>query len=157
MESIVEIEIQLLTSEDVIPNDLLLLADPSEEMIQTYLPHSLKFIAKINKIVVGIYVLFPISASNVEIKNISVDNAYQRKGIGTILLHHAIVTASEKGYKKILIGTANASIGQLYLYQKLGFEIESIKENFFIDNYNEPIYENGIMCKHMIMLSKTLS
>lgn len=31
-----------------------------------------------------------------------------------------------------------------------------IKKNFFVDKYKEPIFENGIKCKHMVVLAKTL-
>jgi aminoglycoside 6'-N-acetyltransferase I len=72
------------------------------------------------------------------------------------LLWDATSRAKEQGYSTILIGTANAAIKQLYLYQKEGFEMSSIKKNFFVDNYPAPILENGILCKHMIMLEKEL-
>ena len=78
----------------------------------------------------------------------------QGQGIGKLLLRDATVKA--KGFKKIIIGTGDAAIKQLYLYQKEGFEIFDIKKRFFLDNYPGPIYENGIQLKHMIMLKKEL-
>lgn len=76
--------------------------------------------------------------------------------IGIILLNYAIEKAKSSGYKKILIGTGNSSINQLYLYQKVGFRITSIKADFFTENYNKPIVENGIECRDMIILTKEL-
>ena len=60
------------------------------------------------------------------------------------------------GYKTIEVGTGNSSIGQLALYQKCGFRITSIDRDFFIRNYEDDIFENGIWCRDMIRLSQDL-
>lgn len=54
------------------------------------------------------------------------------------------------------IGTENSSIKQLELYKKLGFEINSIDNDFFIRNYKEEIFENGIRSVDMIKLRKNI-
>lgn len=141
---------------EAVPYDLLLSADPSESVLNTYLPHSTIYLAYIHDKLVAQYVLLPIGNNAIEIKNIAVDEAYQGRGIGKLLLEDATQRAIKAGYQTISIGTSNASVGQLYLYQQQGFELSSIKMNFFIDNYTEPIYENGIQCNHMLMLTKEL-
>lgn len=148
--------IRELSSEENVPYNLLLLADPEKEMIDEYLESSRVYVAILNDTAIGAYVLYPLSNSSVEIKNIAVKEEHQNKGIGKILLSDAIREAKEKRFQSICIGTANSSIAQLYLYQKAGFEVTAIKRNFFIDNYALPIYENGIQAKHMIMLSKEI-
>lgn len=65
----------------------------------------------------------------------------------------AIEQAKREGYQKIEIGTGNSSIHQLALYQKCGFRITGIDQDFFIRNYEEEIYENGIQCRDMIRLT----
>ena len=50
------------------------------------------------------------------------------------------------------VGTANAGTGQLAFYQKCGFEIDGIDRDFFRRNYPDPIFENGIECRHMVRL-----
>lgn len=139
-----------------IPYHLLLLADPSKEIIDTYLNKSEIYVAILNKEVIGIYVLYETQFDKVEIKNIAIAEDYQGKGIGKLMLQHATKTAKEKGYKSIIIGTANSSIAQLYLYQKQGFDITEIKKDFFLKNYPEPLIENGIQVKHMVMLKMEL-
>ena len=151
------LSIRPLREGETLPLALLLSADPSEAALQLYLPNSTVFVAEINNQIIGEYVLYRINAQEVEIKNIAVDEAHQRKGIGKLLLNNATIQATKQGCSRLTIGTSNASIAQLYLYQKQGFEINSIKHNFFVDNYTEPIFENGIQCKHMIMLNKTLN
>lgn len=144
-----------LYSEDLFA--LLLLADPSQNNINEYLNKSLIYGAYINNVLIGVYVLFPVNEQTMEIKNIAVSENFQKRGIGTLLLHHAKKETVSKGYLHLIIGTANSSISQLSLYQKNGFEMYEIKRDFFIENYNEPIFENGIQAKHMIMLMQKVS
>lgn len=141
---------------DEIPYELLLLADPSKEVIDQYLKLSNSFIARQDDEIVGIIVLMPLSKDIVEIKNVSVKPGLQGTGIGSSLIENAIKYATLAKYRSICIGTANSSTRQLYLYQKLGFEITGIKKNFFTKNYPDPIYENGIQAKHMLVLIRQL-
>lgn len=141
---------------DPVPYELLLLADPSKELIDEYLRESAVFVSRKNDTAIGIIVLFPLTKETAEIKNVAVEPALHGQGIGSSLIEYAMKAAAQKQYRNIVIGTANSSIGQLYLYQKLGFEITEIKTDFFIKNYSEPIYENGIQAKHMLMLSRNV-
>jgi ribosomal protein S18 acetylase RimI-like enzyme len=138
---------------DEIPYHLLLLADPSKKMIDEYLSTSQIFLAYYENNLIGTYVLYPINKGTVEIKNIAIQENHQRKGIGKLLLSNAINVARASAYKTICIGTANSSVGELYLYQKMGFEITEIKKDFFTKNYPDIIIENGIQAKHMIMMA----
>ncbi|WP_298614537.1 hypothetical protein [uncultured Odoribacter sp.] len=61
-----------------------------------------------------------------------------------------------KGAQMLEVGTGNAGIGQLALYQKCGFTIIEIDFDFFRKNYTESIFENGIECRHMVRLSMDL-
>lgn len=136
--------------------DLLTLADPSEEMIRKYLITSEVYVAHMEDKQIGVIALCPMSEDKLEIKNLAVMTEYQGKGIGTYMIGWATDYASREGYKELYIGTANSSLEQLKLYQKLGFEVSSVKRNFFMKHYEEPIFENGIQAKHMIMLCKKL-
>lgn len=151
------ITFEKLDKDDHIPYELLLLADPSKDLVDEYLKQADVFVAKQIDEVIGVAVLLPLRAETVEIKNIAVKPAFQGEGIGSFLIQNVVRVALLNGQKNICIGTANSSVGQLYLYQKLGFEITDIKRDFFKDNYAEPIYENGIQAKHMLMLTKQLT
>jgi len=151
-----EIVIKELGGKEMIPYDLLLIADPSKSNIDKYIFDSVVYKADFKDQTIGCYVLYSIDKETIEIKNIVIDEKYQGKGIGTILLKDAIERVKLKGLKRITIGTGNSSVGQLYLYQKIGFRITSIKINFFKENYSEPIMENGIECRDMIVLTKEL-
>ena len=149
-------KVRKLLEDEKIPYDLLLLADETIEAIDKNIKDSEIYILESAKKIIAIYVLQIIDKNKIEIKYIAVDTEYQGKGIGTFLLRDATNKAKVKGFKIIIISTGDAS-KQLYLYQKEGFEIYGKKKNFFINNYPEPIYENGKRLKHMIMLKKTIS
>lgn len=138
------------------PMALLLQADPSVEQIQKYLPESHCFTANLSDKVVAVLVLLPENRETLEIKNIAVTPEWQRKGIGTQLLKFTEDFATENGYRQLIIGTGNSSINQLELYQKAGFGIFETRHDYFIKNYPEPIIENGMQCKHMILLKKEI-
>jgi len=144
-------------STDRIPYELLLLADPSIELVEQYLRKSQVFTAELDNETIGVIVLFPLSDVALEIKNIAVKPEFQGKGIGTFLIENAVKMARSNNQSSICIGTANSSVGQLYLYQKLGFELSDIKKYFFVQNYKEPIFENGIQAKHMLVLTRRLT
>lgn len=148
--------IGLLPEEDDIPYDLLLQADPSIKEIQSYFDRSACFVIKLDRTIIGVAVLFAQPNEAVEIKNISVHENFQGKGLGTALLSYLEQYCVKQAYQQLIIKTGNSSIGQLYLYQKNGFEIEEIEKDFFTNNYEEEIIENGIQCKHRIVLVKKI-
>lgn len=132
--------------------DLLLLADPNWAMVRTYLFHSEVFGAYSDETLVGTLVLQNLNHDQSEVKNIAVREGFQGRGLGSMLLRKAIETTSDSGRQKLIIRTANSSIGQLYLYQKTGFRIHHIDSDFYIRNYPEPIWENRIQCRDQITL-----
>ena len=151
------IMIRLLEKNKPIPYDLLLLADETIASIDKYIHQSDIYVFEQDQAMIAVFALQTIDRDTAEIKNIAVDTAFQGQGIGQRLLKDAINLAKEKGFKRLIIGTGDAGIQQLYLYQKVGFEIYDIKHRFFLDNFPEPIFENGIRLKHMIMLKKDLA
>lgn len=140
-----------------IPFGLLELADPSRSQINEYLESGHCYVAKLNSQTIGVLILKELTPTSVEIKNIAIDELFQGKGYGKQLLKYADEISRKLNYEKIIIGTGNSSIGQLSLYQKEGFEMSHIKKDFFLDNYKEPIFENDIQCKHMVVLEKKIS
>ena len=145
-----------LTHSEVIPYDLLLLADETVEAIDRYINDCDIYISELYNKIIAVYALQEINAETAEIKNIAVSEKHQGQGVGKSLILDASKRAKESGYGVLTIGTSDASLRQLDLYKKVGFEIFGKKINFFIDNYPEPIFENGIQMRDMIMLRKIL-
>ena len=134
------------------PIKLLLEADPSEEKLNSYLPHSVCFVAKQHDTAVGAYVVKKIAPALYELMSIAVSPRQQRKGIGTVLLKHAVATVRNLGARRLEVGTGTFGY-QLAWYQREGFRVFAIERNFFLENYPEPIYELGIQLKDMLRLA----
>ncbi|MBM7565544.1 GNAT family N-acetyltransferase [Paenibacillus sacheonensis] len=147
-----EFRIRRLEDKEEIPYDLLLLADPSRELVEAYIQKGQCYLAYRNDEVVGEFVLVEIAPYALEIINIAVKEAFRRQGIGKRLMLEAIEEAKKRGAKHVEIGTGNSSVHPLNLYQSCGFRIIGIDKGFFIRNYAEEIYEDGIQCTDMIRL-----
>lgn len=150
--------IRLLDTEEAAPMHLLLLADPSEILIKDYLASGQCYVLESEESeIVGTFVLQLRDTTQIELVNVAVSEAYQGHGFGRMLVEAAIETARNQSYQKLLVCTGNSSIGQLALYQKCGFRIESIERDYFIHHYSEVIIENGIQCRDRICLVQSLS
>ena len=149
--------IEKMNDKSDVPYEILKLADPSRQQIDTYLDTGICFIAKVDFQTVGTIVLNEIDESTIEIKNIAVVKVHRGKGYGKQLLRFAEKYGLGNKYQKLLIGTGNSSLDQLALYQKVGFDMVRIDKDFFIKHYPRPIFENGIQCKHMVILEKILA
>lgn len=145
-------QIERLEDYKMVPMALLLLADPSEEAILEYLVTSELLVAKIEGNIAGIIVLQRLDQMMLEIMNLAVDENYQRQGIGRKLIVAALEYAKNAGMQSVKIATGNSSFHQLKLYQSCGFVIDQILENYFVEHYPEPIYEDGIQCTDRVEL-----
>ncbi|MET1257657.1 GNAT family N-acetyltransferase [Aliikangiella sp. GXAS 311] len=144
------IEIKI-TPSNLVPKKLLLEADPSIDHINQYLADSICYVASIQNEAIGVCVLKPIDINRYELFNIAVSPENQKKGIGTQLLRYVIEHMKELNAKSVELGTGTFGY-QLAFYQRFGFRVDSIHKDHFIDNYDEPIYENGIQLNDMLRL-----
>lgn len=138
-----------------IPMELLLLADPSEEKVRSYLPRSRSFVALSGELVVGACVVQPMAGGSQELMNIAVWPSHQGTGCGTALLRWAIDFYRRSGAARLEVGTGSFGY-QLAFYQRHGFRVTSIDRDFFVRNYREPIFEEGIQLLDMLRLTLTL-
>lgn len=134
------------------PLDLLLRADPSADNIRRYLDRSTCCVATAGEETVGAYVIQSMGDGVYELMNITVAPAYQRKGIGTKLLEHAVNMSRELGAQRLELGTGTFGY-QLAFYQRAGFRVISVERDHFLTHYDEPIYENGIQHKDRLLLA----
>ena len=153
MYSLNDLEIVPFKDGDAIPYDMLLLSDDTVEAIDNNLKDGELYIAKMQDVEVGAFVLKAVGKAALEIKNIAISEALQGQGIGSVLLSYIINLSKDRGYSELLVGTCDQCFKEIKFYQKSGFELFSVRENFFIENYDQPIFENGIQIKDMVMLS----
>lgn len=146
------IHISTLTPDRAAPMELLLLADPSEELVNSYLAQGTCFIAECDGHTVGVALMMETKPGTIEIMNIAVRPELHNQGIGKKLLLHVIDEIKKGDTKTIEIGTGNPGVVQMLLYQKCGFRIVGVDFDFFRRTHPEPIYENGIECRDMIRM-----
>lgn len=133
--------------------DLLLLADELESMIDRYLEHGELFVLDDNG-VKAICVVTNEGDGVCELKNIAVVPESQRRGYGKKLIEYLI--AHYAGiFHQIIVGTGDvpSSIG---FYKSCGFEYSHRIENFFRDNYDHQMFEDGVLLKDMIYLKQNI-
>ncbi len=131
--------------------NLLLEADPSEECVKSYLQEAFCFAAQMNGRIVGACVVRKVGNGKMEIFNIAVSPAYQKQGIGSKLLKYVLEKLLERDTETVELGTGTFGY-QLTFYQRFGFRVETVIKDFFLKNYKEPIFENGIQHKDMLRL-----
>lgn len=88
--------------------------------------------------------------------SIAVQPAHQKSGYGTALLKWVINFFRNSGAQQLEVGTGTFGY-QLAFYQRHGFRVTSIDRDFFLSNYPEPIFENGIQLFDMLRLTLTYS
>lgn len=133
--------------------DLLLEADPSENMIHKYLGISDVYGLKKENEIICLAVILHIDRKTLELKNIVTRENYRGKGYAKILLKSLCGNYKQK-YDKMLVGTTENNIP---FYVKQGFDkYEKTIKNFFIDNYDEEIKDGDLVCTDMIYYSKDL-
>lgn len=151
-----DMNIRPLAKGEEVPMNLLLLADPSEDHVHSYIKRGQIYVGEVSSEVIGVYVLLPQDTRTMEIMNVAIDEAWQGAGRGKQLVMHAVETARQMNYQHVTIATGNSSIGQLALYQKCGFRIIGVNRDYFLHTYSEPIFENGIWCRDQILLAQDL-
>lgn len=134
--------------------DLLLMADPQEDMIERYLDAGEMFVLSENADVLTVCVVTSAGDGACELKNIATASPYQRQGYGKYMIRYICEHYSGQ-YEIMYVGTGN-SRKTLDFYRECGFVNSHIAAGFFADNYKEPIYEDGVRLLDMIYLKKRL-
>lgn len=133
--------------------DLLLIADPQEDMIERYLDDGDLFVLSENGDVLTVCVVV-VKNKNCELKNIATAEKYQGRGYGRYMINY-ICEHYSFACDTMYVGTGNSK-KTLGFYKKCGFVNSHIAANFFMDNYREPVYEDGVRLVDMIYLKKHL-
>ena len=133
--------------------DLFLLADESEKMVNKYIDKGTMYVLD-DEGVKGEILVLDVGNSILEIKNLAVISKYQNQGYGRMLID--FVCKKYKNIFKVLqVGTGDSPL-TIPFYEKCGFKRAYIIKNFFIENYDHPIIENGVKLVDMVYLKKEL-
>ncbi|MBS7575976.1 MULTISPECIES: GNAT family N-acetyltransferase [unclassified Enterococcus] len=134
---------------------LLLLGDEQSSLINQYLKDGTLFAFYQDDKLVGVAVVLSIDYETYEIKNLAIKPDWQGQGYGKAILNY-LEQYYLKTAKKLLVGTGEGS-DNLIFYQKCGYQLAHLVPNFFLENYDHPIIENGIQLKDMRYLQKQLA
>ena len=132
---------------------LLILADEQEDMIDLYLEKGTMYILDDDGIKAECVVTNEPDGI-IEIKNIVTDPNYRRKGYGKKLIDFIAKQYSGQ-YSVLQVGTGDSPL-TIPFYEKCGFERSHIVKDFFIDNYDHPIYECGKQLVDMVYLKRKI-
>ncbi|MDB3084027.1 GNAT family N-acetyltransferase [Clostridioides difficile] len=143
------IEIKTIKENKKSQIDLLMLADPYEEMIDKYLEKGTMYALYDNEEITCIAVVNEVSKEICELKNIATYECFQNKGYASKMINHILDVYSKK-YSSIIVGTSESGIP---FYERFGFVYSHKIKNFFVDNYPEPIFEGELQCVDMLYLS----
>lgn len=133
--------------------ELLLLADEQEDMIDRYLDEGTMYILEENGVKAECVVL-DVGNGVLEIKNIATDPICHGEGYGRALIE--FVAEKYRGqYSVLQVGTGDSPL-TIPFYEKCGFVRSHTIRNFFVDNYDHPIYECGIQLVDMIYLQRRI-
>ena len=145
--------IQTFTNLDAEHMTLLLEADPSEPIIRDVFTHSCAYEIREGQALTGVMLLVRPNTDTLEIANISVGRAYRRQGLGSRLIDRAKMETVRLGLRRLEVGTGSTSFEALCFYQTCGFRMDRIERDYFVDRYQQPIVENGIILRDMVRLS----
>ena len=133
---------------------LLLLADEQESMVDKYLNRGKMYVLFEDNIAISECVVTDEGNKVLELKNLATDPKYQHQGYA-----QKLVEFIEQKYKNdfdiLQVGTGDSPL-TLPFYKKIGFKVSGRKRNFFVDNYDHPIFEAGKQLVDMIYLQNKL-
>ena len=131
--------------------NLLLEADPDENVVNKYINKSDMYIGIEDNKVVCVIVITEVDNDGCELKNIATLKEYRGRGYAKKLLEYVFKEYSMK-YKRMIVGTSENMIP---FYVLNGFtNYHHTVKNFFIDNYNEEIWDGDLHCIDMYYYSK---
>lgn len=132
---------------------LLLLADEQENMIDRYLEKGTMYVLNDNGVKAECVVTDE-GGGILEIKNIAVEPDFHGMGYGRKLLEF-LAEFYASYFDKLQLGTGDSPL-TIPFYEKCGFRRHHVIKNFFIDNYDHPIFECGVQLIDMIYMEKQI-
>lgn len=141
--------IMLITENKEQYMDLLLAGDEQQSMIEKYLYRGDLF-ALYDDDLRTVAVVTKENEQTYEIKNIATYEKYHGMGYGSSMIRY-VIQRYKNQCNVLLVGTGENE-KTLSFYKRLGFEYSHTIKDFFIDNYDHEIFEDGKQLKDMIYL-----
>lgn len=134
--------------------DLLLLTDPREDMIDRYLDTGDMFALYEGKELCTLAVITTSQNRECEIRNLVTTYGHGGRGYTRAMVHF-LSERYRSECDTMYVGTWNYG-ESLRVYEKCGFEYSHTVEDYYVNNYPEPIYLDGEQMKDLVYLKKYL-
>ena len=133
--------------------DLLFLADEQENMIDKYLERGTLF-ALYDGGLKSVCVVTDEGGGAFEIQNLATYPQFQKMGYGRYLIEYVCDYYGKDG-AHMLVGTGDTPVS-VGFYERSGFEFSHRIENYILEHYDNPIFEDGVQLKDKIYLKRNL-
>jgi len=148
-------QIKLTEVEEVIP--VLMLAEESESALWWSLKNLSDTIYRMDEDgkLVGAATL-RWNTEPCEILELAIVEERQGQGLGRQLINYLLAEGRRRGKTELLVGTGNSSIENLIFYQRCGFRMYQVRQDYFW-YLRKPVYENGIRLRDMLVFRYDLT
>jgi len=90
-----------------------------------------------------------------EIVELAIDPVRQGQRLGRTFLEWLAEEGRRRGRTSLVVGTSSTSADNILFYQKCGFRLDDIRLDYFW-YYDEPVLENGLIVRDMIVFRRAL-
>lgn len=138
---------------------LLLLADEAEDHVRRDLDEGDLFAFSLDGTDVGAVQVVTSDPITVELRLVAVAETLQGQGVGRSMVAGVLEALTKQGWRRVIVGTSNAGVGQIAFYQKCGFRLLRIERDYFDEarGYDGTSTENGIVHRDLVWLDQMLS
>ncbi|MDF2759205.1 MAG: hypothetical protein K0S99_1837 [Thermomicrobiales bacterium] len=140
---------------------LLLLAD-AEAQVRDYLQHGDLYAlrgADGEPLGVSLVLSDPADPGSAELRAVAIDPTQHHRGLGQRMLASVLADLRTRGFRRAVVGTSNAGIGQIAFYQKAGFRLWRVERDYFTPQkgYDPDEREHGLPHRDMIWFDQDLA
>ena len=146
-------KIKLITEHKEDYFEWLLLADEQKELVEAYSYQGDIWALEDDGVKTVSIVIFK-DEQTCELKNLATLPSHQGHGYGKKMIQF-LFSYYQPSYQYMEVGTGD-SPKTIPFYEKCGFKRDHVIPNFFLDHYDHPIIEDGVLLKDMIYLKKEL-
>lgn len=133
---------------------LLLIGDEQEEMVRRYLDRCELWLLSEDGEVRALCAVTDEGCGTLELKNIAVYQEFQHRGYGRKLIDF-ICRHYSGNFSRLMAGTGDSPL-TVPFYEKCGFVHTRTVKNWFTENYDHPIFEEGVQLRDMLIFEKDL-
>lgn len=133
---------------------LLLLGDEQEDRIDRYLDRGTLWALYDGGALRCVCVVTEEEPGTFEIKNLAVASESQRRGYGRAMVEYVVRRCRGRG-TRLFLGTGDSPL-TVPFYEACGFREFGRVKDFFLENYDHPIFEAGRQLTDMVRFSMEL-